>query len=216
MKQFTVIGLGRFGSSVAKSLIKLGHEVVVVDTNEDNITALDVNPTHALIGDSTHADILKAAGVKEVDVVIIAMTDFETSVLTSLLCKELGAKKIISKARDAVHRNVLIKIGVDEAIIPEWDAGLRLAHNLSSRNIIDMIQLSSDYEIVEVSIPENWIGKTVAQLDIRKKHNVNILGINRGKENFIGNITPDTSIKPGDSLVILGKLEEINKIQLMK
>lgn len=79
-----------------------------------------------------------------------------------------------------------------------------------------MIQLSSDYEIVEVSIPENWIGKTVAQLDIRKKHNVNILGINRGKENFIGNITPDTSIKPGDSLVILGKLEEINKIQLMK
>lgn len=216
MKQYTVIGLGRFGSSVAKSLIKLGHEVVVVDTNEDNITALDVNPTHALIGDSTHADILKAAGVKEVDVVIIAMTDFETSVLTSLLCKELGAKKIISKARDAVHRNVLIKIGVDEAIIPEWDAGLRLAHNLSSRNIIDMIQLSSDYEIVEVSIPENWIGKTVAQLDIRKKYSVNILGINRGKENFIGNITPDTSIKPGDSLVILGKLEEINKIQLMK
>lgn len=215
MKQFTVIGLGRFGSSVAKSLIKLGHEVVVVDSNEENISNLEVNPTHALIGDSTHLDILKAAGVKEVDVVIIAVTDFETSILTALLCKELGAKKIISKARDAVHRNVLNKIGVDEVIIPEWDAGLRLAHNLSSRNIIDMIQLSSDFEILEVSIPKDWVGQTVAQLDIRKNYNVNILGINRGKDNFIGDIKPDTSIKPGDRLIILGKLDGINKIKLM-
>lgn len=212
MKQYTVIGLGRFGTSVARSLLKLGHEVVVIDSKEDNIINLGIESTHALIGDSTHRDVLKAGGIKEVDVVIIGITNFETSIMTALLCKELGAKKIIAKAKDITHKKILQKLGVDETIIPEYDSGNRLAHNLSNRNVIDMIELSSNYEIVEVIAPEDWIGKTIIQLDIRKKYSVNVLGINRGEDNFIGNISPDTSIKPGDSLIILGKMEDISKI----
>lgn len=212
MKQYAVIGLGRFGTSVASTLHELGHEVVVVDENEDNINELGDYCTHGLIGDSTQMDVLRAAGVKEVDSVIIAITNFETSIMTALLCKELGAKNIIAKARNDSHAKILERIGVDNVVIPEKDMGKKLAHNLSSKNVVDIITLSSNYDIVEMKVPESWQGKTIAQLDIRKHYGLNILGVNKDGE-FVGNPSPSMDLKPGDNLIIMGSTNEISKIE---
>lgn len=213
MKQYAVLGLGRFGTSVAETLYELGHEVVVVDFDEDNINRLVDNSTHGIIGDTTQEDVLRAAGVREVDTVIIAITDFQTSIMTSLLCKELKANKIIAKARNDSHAKILEKIGVDTVVVPEKDMGRKLAHNLSSRNVVDLITLSSNYEIIEIKSPKSWIGSTIAQLDVRKKYGLSILGINRGESEFIGNPTPNTDIKTGDSLIVLGSTMELAKIE---
>ncbi|WP_103981851.1 potassium channel family protein [Helcococcus massiliensis] len=209
MKQYTVIGLGRFGKSVARGLYELGNEVIVIDIDEENVNALGDNLTSALIGDSTQVDILKAAGVTEVDVVIIGVTDFKTSVMTAALCEELGAKKIIAKARDEVHQQILTKVGVEKAIIPEKESGKKLAHNLVYGNAIEMLHLDSDYEIVEIIVPEKWIGKTLIQLDVRNKYGLTILGINRDQK-FIGNPDASTDFKTGDTVLIMGEMEAVN------
>lgn len=213
MKQFAVLGLGRFGSSVAETLYELGHEVVVVDFDEENINNFDEKSTHGIIGDTTHEDVLRAAGVREVDTVIIAITDFQTSVMTALLCKELGAKKIIAKARNDKHAKILEQIGVDKVVVPEKDMGRKLAHNLSSRNVIDIITLSSNYEIIEIKAPQSWIGSTIAQVDVRKRFGLNILGINRGELEFIGNPQPSVDIKKNDSLIVLGSTSDLAKLE---
>lgn len=212
MKQFTVLGLGRFGKSVAQTLFELGHEVIVVDINEDNINDIEEEVTHGLIGDTTHEDVLLAAGVKEVDGVIIAITDFETSIMTSLLCKELEVENIIAKAKDDKHAKILEKIGVDNVVVPEKDMGRKLAHNIATKNVVDIFTLSSNYEIIEIITPKSWEGSTIAQLDIRKKYGLNILGINRGEEEFIGNPSPSTDIKENDRLIILGSTSQIAKL----
>lgn len=212
MKQYTVLGLGRFGTSVAETLFQLGHEVVVVDINEDNIERLEESSTHGIIGDSTQKDVLQAAGVKEVDTVVIAITDFETSIMTSILCQELGAKNIIAKAKNDRHAKILEKIGVDNVIIPEKDMGRKLAHNLSSKNVVDTITLSSNYEIIEIKAPRKWYGSTIAQQDVRKNYGFSILGINRNGD-FMGNPSPSTDIKMGDTFIILGSTEQLAKLE---
>lgn len=209
-KQYTVIGLGRFGSAVARSLYELGNEVVAVDINEENIQNLDGQISHGLVGDSTHEDILRAAGVREVDAVILAVTDFKTSVMTALICKEIGANTIIAKARDGIHQKALEKIGVDKVIVPERDSAYKLAHNLDFQNSVDLLKLNSNYEIVELIVPEKWVGKTIIQLDVRKKYNITILGINRSQK-FIGNPDPSVDLKPGDTILVLGNSEDISK-----
>lgn len=212
MKQYTVIGLGRFGKALAQGLYQLENEVIVIDIDEDNVNALEEFSTHGLIGDSTHEDILKAGGVKEADAVIIGVTDFQTSIMTCLICKELGAKKIIAKARDEVHSKILAKLGVNKIIIPERESGFKLAHNLVYGDAMDMLQLGSDYEVVEVEAPQKWLGKTLAQLDVRNKYGITILGIKRNGE-FIGNPTAYTDIKLDDTIIILGKVDDISKLK---
>ncbi|MDO4605208.1 MAG: TrkA family potassium uptake protein, partial [Helcococcus sp.] len=196
MKQYTVIGLGRFGSSVARTLAQIGHEVVVVDIKEELVDALSDITTTGLIGDATNKDILKAAGVKEVDTVIICMTEFESSIMTVIGCKEIGAKHIVAKAKNDSHKEILHKIGADHIVVPERDSGMRLAHNLSSRNVLDIIRLSNDYEIIEILAPDKWVGKTLSQIDLRNKYGVNVLGITHESGVFIGDPTAATDIKP--------------------
>lgn len=211
MKQYTVIGLGRFGSSVAKTLAEIGHEVVVVDTNEEIVDELSSITTNGLIGDATNKDILKAAGVKEVDAVIVGVTEFEASIMTVIGLKEVGAKKIIAKAKNDTHKEILIKVGADHVVIPERDSGIRLAHNLSSRNVIDIIRLSNDYEIIEIITPDKWIGKTLSQIDLRNKYGVNVLGITNEKGKFNGNPKASTDIKPHDRLLVMGSISKLDK-----
>lgn len=211
MKQYTVIGLGRFGSSVAKTLAEIGHEVVVVDTNEEIVDELSSITTNGLIGDATNKDILKAAGVKEVDAVIVGVTEFEASIMTVIGLKEVGAKKIIAKAKNDTHKEILIKVGADHVVIPERDSGIRLAHNLSSRNVIDIIRLSNDYEIIEIITPDKWIGKTLSQIDLRNKYGVNVLGITNEKGKFNGNPKASTDIKPNDRLLVMGSISKLDK-----
>lgn len=213
MKQFGVIGLGRFGKSVAKTLFDLGNEVIVIDENEDNINELSEYITHGLIGDATQKSVLEAADLQELDIVIIAITDFEASIMTSILCQEIGVKKIIAKARNDMHASILEKMGVNDVIIPEKDLGRKLAYNLSNKNVVESISLSSNYEIVEFAVPESWKGESIAQLDVRKKYGLSILGINRGTNEFIGNPKPNIDLKPNDTLLILGSSEQLKELQ---
>lgn len=211
MKQYTVIGLGRFGSSVARTLAQIGHEVVVVDIKEELVDALSDITTTGLIGDATNKDTLKAAGVKEVDAVIVCMTEFEASVMTVIGCKELGAKHIVAKAKNDTHKEILNKIGADHIVVPERDSGMRLAHNLSSRNVLDIVRLSNDYEIIEILAPEKWVGKTLSQIDLRNKYGVNVLGITHENGTFVGNPTAATDIKPKDRMLVMGSISELDK-----
>lgn len=211
MKQYTVIGLGRFGSSVARTLAQIGHEVVVVDIKEELVDALSDITTTGLIGDATNKDILKAAGVKEVDAVIVCMTEFEASIMTVIGCKEVGAKHIVAKAKNDTHKEILHKIGADQIVVPERDSGMRLAHNLSSRNVLDIVRLSNDYEIIEILAPEKWVGKTLSQIDLRNKYGVNVLGITHESGVFIGNPTAATDIKPQDRMLVMGSISELDK-----
>lgn len=211
MKQYTVIGLGRFGSSVARTLAQIGHEVVVVDIKEELVDALSDITTTGLIGDATNKDILKAAGVKEVDAVIICMTEFESSIMTVIGCKEVGAKHIVAKAKNDTHKEILHKIGADHIVVPERDSGMRLAHNLSSRNVLDIIRLSNDYEIIEILAPDKWVGKTLSQIDLRNKYGVNVLGITHESGVFIGNPTAATDIKPKDRMLVMGSISRLDK-----
>ncbi len=213
MKQYGVLGLGRFGKSVARTLYELGNEVIVVDINESNINEMGDDVTYAVIGDSTKEQVLRAAGIKEVDVVIIAITDFETSILTALQCLDIGVKKIISKARNDVHRDILSKIGVHEIVVPEKDMGRKLAHNIVNKNVIESISLSNNFEIIEISVPESWVGYTIGQIDVRKKYGINILGISRGKSDFIGNPSTKTDLKYDDKLLLLGTTAQISSLQ---
>lgn len=211
MKQYTVIGLGRFGSSVARTLAQIGHEVVVVDLKEELVDALSDITTTGLIGDATNKDILKAAGVKEVDAVIVCMTEFEASIMTVIGCKEVGAKHIVAKAKNDTHKEILHKVGADHIVVPERDSGMRLAHNLSSRNVLDIVRLSNDYEIIEILAPEKWVGKTLSQIDLRNKYGVNVLGITHESGVFIGNPTAATDIKPQDRMLVMGSISELDK-----
>lgn len=213
MKQYVVIGLGRFGKSVAQTLAEQGHEVVVLDTDESNINDISDIVTHAIVGDATDKRVLAAAGVKEADVVIVCITKFETSIMTSLLCQELGAKKIIAKARNDFHAETLRKLGIDHVIIPEKDMGKKLGLNLANSKVIEAFHLSNDYEIIEIELPAIWRGQTIAHVDIRKNYGLNILGIKRGEDNFIGNPSASTDLKPGDRLIILGSTSQIKKMQ---
>lgn len=213
MKQYTVIGLGRFGTAVATTLSQLKNEVVVVDIKEENVQNLSEITTNALIGDATNIELLKAAGVKEVDAVIVAVTEFESSIMTVLGCKELGAKKIIAKAKNETHKTILNKIGADHVVVPERDSGNKLAYNLSSRNVTDIIRLSNDYEIIEILAPKKWCGRTLAQIDVRNKYGINVLGITNEKNEFKGNPEASTDIKPNDRLIIMGSMDNLSEFQ---
>jgi len=157
-KQFAVIGIGRFGSSVAKTLCGLGHEVLAVDRNQDRIQEIADYVTHAVQADATDEEALKSLGIRNFDAVVVSIgDDIQSSIMIALLCKEMGVKFVVGKAQNDLHAKVLYKIGVDKVIFPERDMGMKIAHHLASTNIIDYIELASDYSLVEVTaIPNGW------------------------------------------------------------
>jgi trk system potassium uptake protein len=212
-KQYVVIGLGRFGTSVAKTLYSLGHDVLVIDSNEDAIDEIAESVTHAVQMDAIDEGALRSLGIKNFDVAVITIgTDIQSSIMVALLVKELGVKHIIAKAHNELHAKVLYKIGVDRVVLPERDMGVRIAHNLISSNILDFIDLSPDYSIVEIVSPEEWTGKTLRGLNARAKYGINVMAIKR--ENGI-NISPgaDDYIEPGDVIVAIGGSEELRKLE---
>jgi trk system potassium uptake protein len=212
-KQYVVIGLGRFGASVAKTLYSLGHDVLVIDSNEDAIDEIADSVTHAVQMDAIDEGALRSLGIKNFDVAVITIgTDIQSSIMVALLVKELGVKHIIAKAHNELHAKVLYKIGVDRVVLPERDMGVRIAHNLISSNILDYIDLSPDYSIVEIVSPKEWDGKTLRELNVRANYGINIMAIKR--ENGI-NISPgaDDLIEPEDVIVAIGGSEELRKLE---
>jgi trk system potassium uptake protein TrkA len=212
-RQFAVIGLGRFGSSVAQYLSELGYEVLAVDDNAQRVQDISHIVTHAVIADSTDEEAMSALGIRNFDVVVIAIgQDIQSSILTTLILKDLGVPYIIVKAQNELHGKVLNKIGADKVVFPERDMGLRVAHHLISPNILEHIELSIDYSIVEMKVPASMVGKSLKQLDIRLKYNCNVLAVKRNGEM---NITPraDESLMTDDVLVIVGKNDQLTKLE---
>ena len=212
-KQFAIIGLGRFGGSVVNALNDMGYEVLAIDRNEQRVQDFANIATHAVEADSTDENALKALGIRNFDIVVVAIgEDIQSSILTTLILKELGVKKIVVKAQNDLHGKVLYKIGADKVIYPERDMGIRVVHNLISPNILDIIELADEYSIVEVHAGEYFAGKTLQQLDIRAKFGCNVMAIKSGGHI---NIAPLASykIKSGDILVVIGHNNDIQRLE---
>lgn len=211
MKSVLLIGLGRFGRHIAIKLHELNHQVMAVDKQEDRVEAVLPYVTNGQIGDGTNAEFLRSLGVRNFDVCIVAIgDDFQSSLETTSFLKELGAKKVVSRAARDVHAKFLLRNGADEVVYPEKQLANWTAIRYSSDHIFDYIELDDDYAIFEVSVPQSWMGKTIGQIDIRKKYNINIMALKKdGKLDM--NITSDTPLNPMQTMLVLGDMKSIHK-----
>jgi len=212
MKQFIVLGLGRFGSAVATTLVELGYEVLGVDNDEERVDELKDKITQAVQADITEERALKELGVNNFDTAIVGIgSDLETSILVAMMLKEMGLKYIIAKAQNNLHAKVLEKIGVDKIVFPERDMGRRIANNLVTPNIKDYIELEPDYNITEIEALPEFIDKTLSQLDLQNKYGINVLAIKRGNS---FNISPQAKdiIKKNDFLIVIGETKRITEL----
>lgn len=212
-KQYVVIGLGRFGSSIATTLYSLGNDVLVIDKNEDLVEDIADKVTHAVQADATDENTLKSLGIRNFDVAIISIGgDIQSSVMATLIVKELGVKYIIAKGNGELHAKVLYKIGADRVVLPEKDMGVRVAHNMVSSNILDYIELSSDYSIIEIKALKEWEGKNLKDLNLRKKYGINVIAIkNKGKVNL--NPAADDKINKENVIVAIGSTEALTSLE---
>ena len=213
MKSYVVIGLGLFGSAVARKLSELGCEVLAMDVKSELVQEVSNHVTHAVVGDAQDQEVLRALGVRDFDCAIIAIgDDLAASVLATMNMQELGVPYIVCKAHDEKHRKVLEKMGANRVVIPEQENALRLARSLSAPNLLDYIELSSDYGIVEVPAPAKWHGKSLKELDIRAKLGINIVAVERdGKIN--ASLSADYRFRAEDVIVVLGDTKTIEKVQ---
>ncbi|WNF38286.1 TrkA family potassium uptake protein [Bacillaceae bacterium IKA-2] len=212
-KQFAVIGLGRFGGSVCKELYTMGHEVLAVDLNEDRVNDFTRYSTHSVVANATDENVLKSLGIRNFEHVIVAIGDnIQASILCTLLLKELNVKQVWVKAQNQYHHKVLEKIGADRIIHPEQDMGVRIAHYLVSEKIIDYIELSPEYSIVELMATEKVAKHTIAELDVRAKYGCTILGIKNGEDILISP-TPDHTIKDNDILIVIGHNRDLKRFE---
>ncbi|RUS46102.1 TrkA family potassium uptake protein [Cohnella sp. AR92] len=212
-KQYAIIGMGRFGSSVAKFLCDMGYEVLAIDDNAERVQDVVNIVTHAVSADSTDEEAMRALGIRNFDVVVVAIgEDIQASILTTLILKDLGVQKIIVKAQNELHGKVLNKIGADKVVFPERDMGLRVAHNLISPNIMEHIDLSHDYSIVELAAPTAMRGKNLRELDIRAEYQCNVMAVKRNDQMNIS-FPSDEPLLKGDILVIVGRNEQLTRLE---
>ena len=213
MKSFIVIGLGRFGSAAAKSLCKQGCEVLAIDTSHELVQQISEEVTQAVVGDGRDKEVLKALDAKSFDCGIVAIgNSLGDSVLATMNLKELGVPYIVCKASDETHKQVLTKLGADRVVIPEKEQAARLAKSLGSNNVLDYIELSEDYGIIETPAPEKWDGKSLIELNVRAKLGVNILAVKRDGEITVSPAA-DYRILKGDILVVLGDNAALKAVQ---
>lgn len=213
MKSFFVIGLGRFGMALALHLREQGHEVLGMDVRQDKVQAVADVLTQAVAGDARDPDVLRAVGARNFDCAVVAFSaDVGDSALITLNLKEQGVARVVSKASSSVHRKVLEKIGADQVVFPEQEMALRLAHSLSNGDILNFIELSDEYSMVEQKVPQSWVGHSIVELNIRAKYRLTVIAVRRE-----GGMT----ISPGrdfvfhaeDSMVVLGRNEDIRELE---
>ncbi len=211
MKSILLIGMGRFGRHIAIHLNELGHQVMAVDKVEERVDAVLPFVTNAQIGDSTNADFLESLGIRNFDVCIVAIgNDFQSSLETTSLLKELGGKLVVSRAARDVQAKFLLRNGADEVVYPEKQLAKWTAIRYSADHILDYIELDGDHAMFEVQIPKEWLNHTVGQLDIRKRYKINIIGMKKnGKLDL--SITPDTVLMEGETLLVLGRYKDLQK-----
>lgn len=212
-KQFVVIGLGRFGTSICKELFKLGHEVMAIDSSPDRVDPIRNFASHAAVANAMDEASLKELGVKNFDHAVVAIgDDLQTSVLCTLMLKEIGVPIVWVKAKDLQHQMILEKVGADRVIQPEKEMGIRVAHHMDSEKVVDYIDLSEDYSIIELEASQKLNSQTLVELDIRAKYQCTILAIKRGETVNVAPM-PDDLVELGDILVVMGHREDLKRFE---
>lgn len=213
MKSYLILGLGRFGKSCAKALNELGHDVLGVDNNELVVQEFSDEVTHVICAQASSEEFLKSIGVESFEAAVVAIgDDIQSSILATLILKDQGAKYILAKAQNDLHAKVLYKVGADKVVFPERDMGMKAANNLVSNNIIDMIELSPDYSIMEITVPQNWVNKSIGELSIRSKYKVNVLAIRKNSSMDVSP-QPDTKFEQSDIIAVMGKNSDLKHLQ---
>lgn len=211
MKQVLLIGLGRYGQNIAVRLNEMGHQVMAVDKDEKRVNAILDIVTNAQIGDSTDREFLESLGVRNFDYVVIAIAgDFESSMITTVMVKELGAPNVISRASSEIQEQLLKNNGADVVIYPEKTVGIWTANRYVSEHVLDYFDLADGYSIYEISMPDSWVGKTLASMDIRSKYGINILAVRSG-EHLNVTMDPNEKFVKSQSLLVLGKSENVHR-----
>ncbi|MBR3772506.1 MAG: TrkA family potassium uptake protein [Clostridium sp.] len=212
-KEFVVFGLGRFGASLATTLAECGCNVLVVDSNQDKVEEIAEIVTYAVRGDVTDSEMLQGLGLSNFDGAIIAIGEnLEASVMVTILAKEMGIPFVMAKAQNELHAKVLKKVGVDQVVFPEKETGIRLAHNLVMGNFFNAIELSSKFSIMELDVPSEWDNHSLKELNIRAKHNINVIGIKKAEEIDI-NPSPDVKLSKDDTIVVIGDNSSLNIVK---
>lgn len=210
---YAVLGLGRYGRAVAKELVSSGAEVLAIDADENIVNDVIFEIPLCKCADVTDPEVIKQLGISNIDVVIIAMGgNLEASVLAIMLCKEAGVKTVIAKCSDGMHQKVLSRVGADKVVFPEQESGTRLAKNLLSSGFVDMIELSKDVSMIELDIKSEWIGKTLLELNLRKKYSINVVAIKQD-ENVSIDIDPNKVLESNMKLIVVANTAKLNKLK---
>ncbi|MBQ7935224.1 MAG: TrkA family potassium uptake protein [Clostridia bacterium] len=212
-KTFAVIGLDRFGFHLAINLQKMGHEVIGVDADAEKVRRVADIITHAAIGDPTDEDVLRTLGIRNADVAIVALTEnIQSGVLVTLMLKEMGMETVIAESTSEIHGRILSKVGADQIIFPEKDMGERLAKSLSENNIVDYIDLSDEYSIIELHVPKAWAGKSLRELNVRARYKITVIACRDGQGNINLSPSPGAPLAADGALIVIGpdaKIEEL-------
>ncbi len=212
MKEIAVIGLGKFGISIAEAYSKAGGMVLAIDKDEEKVQEIADKVTYAVRADVADVDVVRTLGLSNVDVVVVAITDnLEASVMATILSKEEGVPYVIVKAQNEVHAKVLTKVGADRIVFPEQEMGIRIARNLKIDYLIDVVDLSEDYSIIEAKTPKAWIGKNLTQIDPRKKYGINVIAC-RYDEKVEVNISPEMALTEDMMLIVIGENEQMDRV----
>ena len=211
-QSYAVFGLGRYGKAVAQGLVNSGADVLAVDIDEDIVNAAVPEIPCCKCADTTDPEALRQLGIADIDVVIIAMANhLEESVMSAMLCKEMGVKTVIAKCASEMNCRILRKVGADRAVFPEQESGIRLAKNLLSSGFLDLIELSSDMSIVEINVRPEWVGKNLLELELRKRHKLNVVALVQSG-NTITDIDPEEPLAANMKLVVIANVEKLNRL----
>lgn len=212
-RTYAVLGLGRYGMAVARELVNSGADLLAVDIDQETVNLAASELPHCKCADITEAEVIERLGIANADVVIIAMAgNLEASVMATMLCKEAGVKTVIAKCSNEMHRRILLRTGADKVVFPENESGIRLAKNLMSSGFIDVIELSQGVSMVELGVRDEWIGKSLIDLRLRKKYGMNIVAI-RSDGNIIVNIDPEMPLEKHMELIVIANTSKLNRFE---
>ncbi len=212
-KTYAIFGLGRYGIAVARELVNNGMEVIAVDADEKIVNAAANELPICKCADITDPDVIRQLGISNADVVIIAMANnLEASVMAVTLCKELGIKTIIAKSGNEMHQKILTRVGADKVVFPENESGIRLAKNLLSSGLVDMVSLAKNVSMIELDVKPEWLGKNLIELNLRKKYSVNVVALRKG-ESVSVDIDPHAPLQADDKLIVIANTEKISKLK---
>ena len=212
-KTYAVFGLGRYGTAVAKELVENGREVIAVDIDQDLVNDAAAYLPICKCADITDAEVISRLGIADIDTVIVCMAgNLEASVMAVTLCREAGVKHVIAKCANEMQQKILLRVGADEVVFPEHESGVRLAKNLVSSGFIDMISLSKDVSMVEIDVKDEWVGKNLIELNLRKKYGINIVAVKNG-ENVSVSINPEQLLDADTTLIVIANTSKLGKIK---